>query len=280
MENFLDFFENIPSSYRSVLLIGGLVIFWALEGALPLYIFRYNKYKHAGINLFFTLTTIIINFGMAGILLWASDKVSANQFGLLYLITMPLWVQMVVGLLLMDFIGAYSIHFIEHKIKWMWKFHLIHHSDTNVDVTTGLRHHPGESVFRFVFTTMAVVIIGAPMGIVMWYQSLSVLFTHITHANVSLFGKLDKPLSYLLVTPNMHKVHHHYTQPYTDTNYGNIFSIWDRIFGTYAYVDDMNALKYGIDTHMKAEENARLGSLLAIPFQTYRPPSGSKFGAD
>lgn len=112
------------------------------------------------------------------------------------------------------------------------------------------------------------------MGIIMLYQSLSVLFAHITHANINMPGKLDKVLSFLFVTPNMHKVHHHFEQPLTDTNYGNIFSIWDRMFGTYAYVEDTTSLKYGIDTHMKSEENTRLGNLLAIPFQKYRQPKG------
>ena len=76
----------------------------------------------------------------------------------------------------------------------------------------------------------------------------------------------------------MHKVHHHYVQPLTDTNYGNIFSIWDRLFGTFAWVNDpREELTYGIDTHMDPEEHDRLWNLFAIPFQAYRPPRGSKF---
>lgn len=274
MESLVAFFEDVPTWFRSMILIGGIVIFWIAEGVLPLFNTKYRKIRHAGLNLFFTLTTAIIGFGLAGVLLMASDFVAENQFGLLYLINMPLWAQVVVGIFLLDLIGAYFIHWTEHKVKWMWKFHLIHHTDTNVDVTTGLRHHPGETVFRIGFTILAVIVVGAPIGIVMLYQSLSVLFAHITHANIHMPRKLDHILSYVLVTPNMHKVHHHYTQPFTDTNYGNIFSIWDRLFGTYAYVADTRTLRYGIDTHLKPEENDRLGNLLGIPFQKYRPPIG------
>lgn len=274
MEGLIEFFENVPTWFRAGLLIGGIVIFWMAEGILPLFSFQYRKFKHGGLNLFFTLTTAIIGFGLAGVLLAASDFVSSNKIGLLYLVEMPLWIQVIVGVLLLDCIGAYLIHFVEHKVKWMWKFHVVHHSDTTVDVTTGLRHHPGETVFRIGFTILAVMVVGAPMGIIMLYQSLSVLFAHITHANINMPGKLDKVLSFLFVTPNMHKVHHHFEQPLTDTNYGNIFSIWDRMFGTYAYVEDTTSLKYGIDTHMKSEENTRLGNLLAIPFQKYRQPKG------
>lgn len=272
MENLIAFFEHVPTWFRSLILIGGMVIFWIAEGLLPMFRFQYKKVRHAGLNLFFTATTAIIGFGFAAVLLMASNFVAENHFGLLYLIEMPLWAQVVVGVFLLDFIGAYFIHWTEHKVKWMWKFHLVHHSDTTVDVTSGLRHHPGETVFRIVFTIMAVMFVGAPIGIVMLYQSLSVLFAHITHANIYVPNKLDRALSYLFVTPNMHKVHHHYTQPLTDTNYGNIFSIWDRIFGTYASVDDPRSLKYGIDTHMNPEENDRLVNLLGIPFQPYRTP--------
>jgi sterol desaturase/sphingolipid hydroxylase (fatty acid hydroxylase superfamily) len=272
MESLIDFFTDIPTSFRASLLIGGIVFFWILEGVLPLFSFQYRKLRHAGLNLFFTLTTMAIGFGLAGVLLWASDFTSSRQIGLLYLVELPLWAQIVVGVLLLDLIGAYFIHWLEHQVRWMWKFHLVHHSDTTVDVTTGLRHHPGETVFRIGFTILAVMLIGAPIGIVMLYQSLSVLFAHLTHANIHMPEKADRLLSYIFITPNMHKVHHHYQQPLTDSNYGNIFAFWDRLFGTYRKVEDTKTLTYGIDTHMKAEENDSLPNLLMVPFQPYRKP--------
>ena len=280
MDELIAFFEQVPIWFRASLLIGGLVVFWILEGILPLKKAGYQKGKHAGINIFFTVTTMIIGFGCAGTLLLVSNTVAQNNIGLLYLVDMPTWMQYMIGILLLDFIGAYLIHLVEHKVRWMWKFHLVHHSDTNIDVTSGLRHHPGETLFRMGFTLIAVAIVGAPISMIMLYQSLSVLFAHLTHANVSLFGKMDRTLSLLFVTPNMHKVHHHFRLPWTDTNFGNIFSIWDRLFGTFQYVDDIEDIKYGIDTHMKSEENAEIGNLLAIPFQTYRPPTASKVGSD
>lgn len=271
MEEFIGFFENIPTEYRSGLLIGGIFLFWILEGIIPLYGFKYNKFKHAGLNLFFTLTTAIIGFGFAVVLFKASQFTVENQFGLLYIWDIPLWLHIVLGVLLLDLIGAYFVHWVEHKVRWMWQFHVVHHSDTTVDVTTGLRHHPGETVFRIAFTIMAVLLIGVPLGIVMLYQSLSVLFAHLSHANIKMLVKVDRALSYVFVTPLMHKVHHHYQQPLTDTNFGNIFSIWDRIFGTFAETDS-SKLTYGIDTYMDPKENDNLGQLLGIPFKKYRPP--------
>jgi sterol desaturase/sphingolipid hydroxylase (fatty acid hydroxylase superfamily) len=272
MEAIIQYFAHIPSSHRSAILAGGIAFFWLIEGFVPLVRFQYHKWKHARINIFFTLTTIVINFLLAIVLLRTSDWMYAQQLGVLnWLPEMPSWLYAVLGLLLMDLVGAYAVHWAEHKVKWMWKFHLVHHTDTHVDTTTANRHHPGESVFRFSFTLMAVLVTGAPMWLVMMYQSLSVVLSQFNHANIALPLWLDNALSRVIISPNMHKVHHHYQQPYTDTNYGNIFAIWDRIFGTYAMLDP-SKLVYGIDTHMDPKENTPIDNLLKIPFQPYREP--------
>ncbi|MBB5287502.1 sterol desaturase/sphingolipid hydroxylase (fatty acid hydroxylase superfamily) [Rhabdobacter roseus] len=275
MEKLITYFETIPSTHRSAILVGGIALFWLLEGAFPLFRFSYNKWRHAGLNIFFTLTTIVVNFALAFVLVKASDWAVARGVGVLqWLPQLPLWAFTLVGLLLLDLVGAWCIHWTEHKVKWMWRFHLIHHTDTHVDTTTANRHHPGESVFRFAFTTLAVVLAGAPMWLVFLYQALSVALSQFNHANITLPERLDRVLSWVLVTPNMHHVHHHYVQPYTDSNYGNIFSIWDRLFGTFRRLD-ADQLTYGIDTHQLPEEHSHMGSLLKIPFQKYRPPVGA-----
>ena len=154
MEAFIQFFESLPNSYSTGLLVGGLVLLWSLEGAVPLYRFDYRKWRHAALNFFFWMTTMAVNLGLAFVLVSASDFTTENRFGLLYLAQLPLWVDVVLGVLLLDLIAAYVIHRIQHRVHWMWKYHLIHHSDTEVDVTTGLRQHPGESVFRASFTIL------------------------------------------------------------------------------------------------------------------------------
>lgn len=277
MEQIINYFSNIPSSHRSAILVGGIATFWIIESAVPLFSFKYNKVKHAGLNIFFTLTTIIINFVLAFILLKSSDWAIANGFGIInWLPEMPVWLYAIIGLMVLDLIGAYFIHWLEHRVKWMWLFHLIHHTDRNVDTTSANRHHPGESVFRFIFTTIAVVITGAPMWMVFLYQTLSVVLSQFNHANIGLPKALDKALSWVIVTPDMHHVHHHYMLPYTDSNYGNIFSVWDRLFGTYMDLD-RKKLVYGVDTHMEAKENEHIMPLLKIPFQPYRTNTGVKF---
>ncbi len=266
IENIINYFEHIPSLHRALFLAGGITFFWLVEGVIPLFGFKYNKWKHASINVFFTMTTLIVNFSFALLIVKTSDWVVLHNFGLLQLFNMPLWVFMIGGLLLLDLVGAYSIHFIEHKIKWMWKFHMVHHADTHVDTTTANRHHPGESLFRAIFTTIGVLICGAPMWLVMMYQSMSVVLTQFNHANIRLPLWLDNGISWVLVSPNMHKVHHHYMRPQTDSNYGNIFSVWDRLFGTFHYTP-IEQLKYGLDV-LEDKNDENLGFQLKIPFNS------------
>jgi len=275
MESIINYFETIPSSHRSLLLVGGITFFWLLEGTIPLFKFKYNKWKHAIPNFFFTLTTIVINFGLAFLLLKTADWVKVNEFGIInWLPEMPLWLYALLGVVLLDFFGAYLAHLVEHKVKPLWMVHLVHHTDHNVDTTTGNRHHPLESVIRFTFTLLGVFVVGTPIALVFLYQSLSVVFTQLTHANISMPKIIDRWVSYVLVTPDMHKIHHHYRLPYTDANYGNIFSIWDHLFGTYMHLD-REKLVYGVDVFPDEIKNSNIKELLKQPFQKYEKPTMS-----
>jgi sterol desaturase/sphingolipid hydroxylase (fatty acid hydroxylase superfamily) len=266
IESIINYFNTIPSLHRALILAGGISFFWIIEGVFPLFGFKYNKWKHASINIFFTITTVIINFAFALIIVKASDWSVSKQFGILQLVQLPTWVTLIGGMLLLDLLGAYLVHFVEHKVKWMWKFHIVHHADTHVDTTSANRHHPGESVFRAVFTTLGVLVCGAPMWLVMLYQSMSAVVSQFNHANLRLPLAIDNALSWFFVSPNMHKVHHHFKQPQTDSNYGNIFSIWDRLFGTFNYTP-IEQVRYGIDV-LDDSTDENLLYQLKIPFDT------------
>lgn len=273
MEIILNYFETIPSLHRSIILVGGITFFWFIEGFFPMVKFNYKKWKHAIPNFFFTFTTIVINFIFAFLLLNVSDWTSHAEFGLLHwLPTLPLWMDVLLGVLLLDLIGAYLPHFVEHKIKPLWMIHLVHHSDPQVDTTTANRHHPLESLVRFIFTLIGVGFLGTSIGIIMLYQALSVVSTQFNHANIKIPKRLDRWISYLVVSPDMHKIHHHYRLPYTDTNFGNIFSVWDRLFGTFSYMDRSKVI-YGVDVFPDEKKNTQIGSLLRQPFEKYQRPT-------
>tara|TARA_A200000159_G_scaffold49846_1_gene46055 strand:+ start:346 stop:1182 length:837 start_codon:yes stop_codon:yes gene_type:complete len=273
MEEIINYFETIPSLHRSIILVGGITFFWFLEGFFPMVKFNYKKWKHAIPNFFFTFTTIVINFIFAFLLLNVSDWTSHAEFGLLHwLPTLPLWMDVLLGVLLLDLIGAYLPHFVEHKIKPLWMIHLVHHSDPQVDTTTANRHHPLESLVRFIFTLIGVGFVGTSIGIIMLYQALSVVSTQFNHANIKIPKRLDRWISYLVVSPDMHKIHHHYRLPYTDTNFGNIFSVWDRLFGTFSYMDRSKVI-YGVDVFPDEKKNTQIRSLLRQPFEKYQRPT-------
>ena len=276
MEQIISYFDNIPSLHRSLILIGGISLFWFLEGFIPLFKFNYKKWLHAIPNIFFTLTTVLINFFLAFILLKTSDWTIHNNFGFLnWIPEIPLWAQVLIGVVFLDFIGAYLPHYVEHQIKPLWMVHLVHHSDHKVDTTTANRHHPLESIVRFSFTLFGVFILGTSVGVIMLYQALSVIASQFNHANIRLPKKLDLIMSYLFVSPDMHKTHHHYRLPYTDKNYGNIFSIWDRLLGTFASFD-RDQLVYGVDVFPNEKKNSRISYLLKQPFEKYQKPTLSQ----
>ena len=273
MDDILIFFENITKLHRVLLIVGGICMFWFLEGIFPLIKFNYKKWNHAISNFFFTITTIIINSSLAFLLLKTSDWTVDSSFGVLQWIpNLPLWAEVFLGVLILDFIGAYLPHYTEHRIKPLWMIHLVHHSDPNVDTTTANRHHPLESIVRFGFTLAGVFLLGTSIGIIMLYQALSVVSTQFNHANIKLPKKIDRWISYFLVSPDMHKIHHHYRLPYTDTNFGNIFSLWDRLLGTFSYYE-REKIVYGVDVFPDVVKNTKIGSLLRQPFEKYQRPT-------
>lgn len=273
MNTLTEYFATIPSAHRALILAGGIALFWVWESAGPLFRFEYQRWSHALVNFFFTATTIVVNFGLAFLLLGASEWVITREFGLLFVLpAMPFLLSTLIGLLVLDLISAWLAHWVSHKTPPLWRLHLVHHSDTHVDTTTANRHHPGESVVRFVFTALAVVIVGAPLWMVFLYQAMSVVLSQFNHANITLPAALDRALSWVIVSPNMHKVHHHFVLPHTDSNYGNIFSVWDRAFGTFRTIDS-SQLVYGVDTHLDRKEHATIGALLTMPFRPKAQPT-------
>ncbi len=253
---------------RMALLVGGLLIFWVIEGAIPLIGMQYKKSKsrHAGVNFSFTVIHLIIHTFLAILIVMLSDWCLSHQFGLVYWLNANVLGIIIISFLTLDFFGGWLVHITEHKIKFLWRFHVIHHADNNVDVTTGLRHHPIESVVRGLFFFMGIFVSGAPMYAVMIFQTLLVLSAAFTHANISLPRWLDKGLSWILVSPNMHKVHHHWKQPFTDSNYGAILSVWDRILGTFKKLDP-SQIKYGLDRYYPNEHDENFMRLMKAPFK-------------
>ncbi len=156
-----------------------------------------------------------------------------------------------------------------HGVKRLWMFHVVHHTDTMVDVSTTLREHPGENIIRLTFTLLWVFLSGAVFWTLLIRQIIQSFSTVFAHMNIRLPQKTDRILSLFFITPNLHQVHRHYKQPYTDCNYGDVLRVWDRIFGKFQRVDAKDVV-FGIDTYMKKRENGNFIFLAKLPFEKYR----------
>lgn len=268
-DQIIQYFQTLEQRpvERMAFLVGGLLFFWIIEGAIPLFQPNYKKSKlrHAAVNFSFTVMHLVIHTFLAILIVLLSDWCKRAGFGLVYWTNAGIAATIVISFLLLDFIGSWLAHFTEHKAMFLWRFHIVHHADNNVDVTTGLRHHPMESVLRGLFFFIAIFISGAPMYAVMIFQTITVLFTAFTHANICLPKQVDQALSWVFISPNMHKVHHHWQQPYTDSNYGAVLSIWDRLFGTYRQLEP-SKIRYGLDRYYPNEEDENFIQLLKRPF--------------
>ncbi len=254
----------MPAWQKLVWILICLSFNWLLEALIPLVKFQYRKWRHAGVNFIFLSTSISINilFGLltVGLFQW----IDQHQIGLLHYLDLPIWAELIIAVLILDLIAQYWVHYLLHKYKWMWKFHMIHHSDTKVDATTGTRHHPGDYILREVFALIGIFITGAPLAFYVIYRIATLFFAYITHANITVHSRLDKVLSWVFITPNMHKFHHHFERPWTDTNFGNMFSFWDRLFGTLVY-DDPRKVTYGLDV-LDGDLDQDVGYQFKIPF--------------
>ncbi|HAA77536.1 TPA: sterol desaturase [Candidatus Latescibacteria bacterium] len=215
----------MPLWLRLTVVLSSLAIAWLLETFVPLIQFGYHKLKHASVNIVFLLTSMLVNVALA----------------------------------------QYVSQAILHRVGYQWKRHMIHHNDTTLDATSGTRHHPGNFLWRELFSILAIIVTGMPFAFYKLYRILvTPFFTYVTHANVHVPEWLDRPLSWVFVTPNMHKFHHHESKPCTNSNYGGVLSIWDRLFGTFTY-GDHKEVRYGLDV-LDAARDLGLAYQFTIPF--------------
>jgi sterol desaturase/sphingolipid hydroxylase (fatty acid hydroxylase superfamily) len=226
-----------------------------------------SKVPHTFLNASFIFTALPLQLLLTIFIILILKWTNANHWGLIYFIPYHLnkWVYYISLFLLMD-LGEYTYHVIMHKFDILWRFHLVHHSDLKVDVSTTLREHPVETCIRTCFLMLWVFLLGPGIVVLMIRQAFQSFFNVLAHTEFRLPRKLNIVIGALFITPNLHHVHHHYRLPYTDCNYGDVLSIWDRLFGTY---QELSATEthFGIDTHPDPVVTGRFVNILKIPFQ-------------
>lgn len=252
----------------SQVLFYGLIItsLWLLECVVGIIKPR-QKLPHTLLNARFIFTALPIQLLLTFVVIIIMNWTNTHHWGLINYIPYHAnrWIYCISLFVLLD-LGEYAYHVIMHKIDVLWKFHLVHHSDLKVDVSTTVREHPCETCIRTCFLMLWVFILGPGIIILTIRQAFQSLFNVLAHTEFRLPRHLNKTLGLLFITPNLHHVHHHYQLPYTDCNYGDVLSVWDRLFGTYRELAEPET-KFGIDTHMDPAVNAHFPSILKIPFR-------------
>ena len=198
-----------------------------------------------------------------------------NGWGLLNLLSLPFWVEFVAALLLLD-LAIYAQHVLTHHWHPLWRLHKVHHADRDVDVTTAIRFHPIEIAFSMALKILLVLIIGPAAAAVIVFEIVLNGTAMFNHANIRLPTSVDRVLRTVLVTPDMHRVHHSVLEAETNSNYGFNLSFWDRLFGTYRPQPSAghDGMTIGLAPYQGAQPANFVWSL-ALPFQNDKVPDGS-----
>jgi len=257
---------SLDTTTTLTLIVATMILVALVETVIPLYRRTAWSRAHLAPNLTLTLTTFITNALYNAALVAALVHLQRADFGPLRWLRLGTLAETLVVLLALDF-SFYVAHVTMHKLPAFWRFHSVHHSDPMVDVTTTVRQHPVEGVIRYVFMASFAIAIGAGPGTFAVYRVASALNGLLEHANVRCPWWLDRALSWLTTWPGLHKLHHSRRAEHTDTNYGNLFSVWDRLFGTLTPVPPQLDVAYGLDGCDAPSEQETI-ALLVNPFRS------------
>jgi len=201
--------------------------------------------------------------GAVGASIWAE----ANGIGLFNMIELPGAMEIALSIILLDLI-IYTQHLIFHAVPLLWRLHSVHHADRDIDVTTGLRFHPIEIILSMLIKLTFVILFGAPAIAVVLFEVILNGMAMFNHANFHLPKKVDAVIRLLLVTPDVHRIHHSVIQQETDSNFGFNLSIWDRIFGTWREQPELGheAMTIGLE-RLQSAPTHNLIFMLRLPFQ-------------
>jgi len=265
MHHFFTLHPDSGGILQFLIFTSCFILCWNIENVYGLHI-SYKKWTHAFTNSRFILSNMPLQFLLGAAFALTIGWTIRYHFGVLKLFNLEHHriLYFLLAFLLLDF-GEYFYHIVMHKVKKLWLFHMIHHSDGMVDVSTALREHQVENFIRNGFTLLWVFLSGVGFWGLLLRQIIQIASNIFAHVNYRLPTRLDNVVSLVFVTPNVHQVHHHFQRPYTDCNYGDVLSIWDRCFGTFKKLPASEVV-YGVDTCMNLSHGSSYGLLIRSPF--------------
>ena len=247
--------------YQPFLLAGAFVVLWLAEAWQPHHARAAQWWRHTAANLLLNALYVLAGLGFGAANAFAVAWTGNNSFGLFNWFPAPAAISIVAGVLLLD-LAAYGGHILKHKLPVLWRFHRVHHSDVDMDVTTGFRFHPVEALISWVFLLPAIVLFGLPIASILIFAGLYSLSALAQHANFAFPEWADRIVRVVFVSPGSHRIHHSPQRERTDSNYGTLFSFWDRLFGTYKTPRRHAETQFGL-----AEKQETVRALLIDPFR-------------
>ncbi len=265
MEKISAFFDSIGTP---ILMVVFLVLFIA-EGSRQLRKRVQNRWHRVFINFVVSLPAFtLLRLLLIPAMVWLAAKNENWHAGLNYLYDLPTWAEAMIAFVLLDYTN-YLWHILNHKIPLLWRFHLVHHTDADLDITTALRFHFGEIIGSVFYRGAWVVLTGASPLLVLVYEIVFEGCTQFHHSNIKLPLKLERALNKIIVTPRMHGIHHSVVRNETDSNYSVIFSFWDRMHHTIRLRIPQQQVVMGVPAYSNQQE-LTIGFLLKLPFTKIR----------
>lgn len=268
----MELLDKILSIDPNYIIIGLLSVFFTLEQVAGTRFSFKRRGNHLFQNALFQVTLTALNVFFVSVQVYCIEWLNTREIGLLYLVELPFWVKLFLGVVLYDF-TTYWIHRASHKVPLLWRLHRVHHSDTTMDSSTTFRFHPLELILIYqTGNILTAGVFGTDVTSMALYYSIISVFFFLEHANLNYPKWLNHTFGLVFVMPDHHRVHHHQEQFYTDSNFADILIIWDRIFGTFKMAPP-GEMKYGLK-EFEPEEKQTFLYLMKSPFiQIGRSPS-------
>jgi sterol desaturase/sphingolipid hydroxylase (fatty acid hydroxylase superfamily) len=261
--------DEIMTRKGMPILIGIFVLLVIMESVSQLRARKENRIKRAIINSGVAIPGFVaLRLVLLPSMIWIAYKNQEWKIGLNYLYELPLWLEGAIVFLLLDYTN-YLWHILNHRVSWLWRFHIVHHTDVDLDVTTAIRFHAGEMIWSVFYRGFAVFILGASPLMVLIYEIVFEAATQFHHSNWKLPFRLEKFLNRFIVTPRMHGIHHSIVRKETDSNYSVIFSFWDRIHRTINLGIAQDQIVTGVHVYSNPKE-LTVRYLLKLPFTNIR----------
>jgi sterol desaturase/sphingolipid hydroxylase (fatty acid hydroxylase superfamily) len=253
------------SNTKIAVAAGTLAILWFLEHWIPFYQDRKSFLRHDATNLAMTLFNfLVLSVTFTAVTAYFASLTQERGWGLLNLVAMPSWLHAVAAIVILDG-WLYGWHRASHESSLLWRFHRMHHTDAQMDASSALRFHTIEVALSALTRAMFLPLLGVQLWEVLLYELLLAPLVQLHHSNLNL-GRFDNWMRLVLVSPNMHRVHHSRLQVEHDSNFSSVFSVWDRLFGSYNSRADSKNIKLGLDG-WDAKDWQGFAGLLKTPFR-------------